>query len=73
MNNKPSRDERRKTREKKRSPSPPFRGKGHAPLPLGFTEIDDVIRDGERDAKRAAALARARRRLAKQLEKLVYS
>ena len=69
MNDKPSRDERRKAREKKRSPNPPFRGKGHA----HFTEIDEVIRESERDATRAAALARARRRLAKQLEKLINS
>lgn len=67
-NNKPSREERRKARKKKRSLSPPFRCKGYAPLPHGFTEIDEVIRDSERDVIRAAALARARRRLAKQLE-----
>ena len=40
----------------------------HAPLPAGYTEIDDVIREGESDPQRAAALARARQRLAAQLE-----
>ena len=69
MNNKPSRDERRKAKKKKRNPNSKFRCKGHAQ----FTEIDEVIRDSERDETRAAALARARRRLAKQLEKLIYS
>lgn len=40
----------------------------HAPLHQDFTEIDDVIGEGERDARRSATLARARQRLAKQLE-----
>lgn len=40
----------------------------HAPLPAGFTEIDDIIRESESDPQRAAALARARQRLAAQLE-----
>jgi len=40
----------------------------HAPLPAGYTEIDDLIRESESDPQHAAALARARQRLAAQLE-----
>lgn len=40
----------------------------HAPLPAGYTEIDDVIRESESNSQRAAALARARQRLATQLD-----
>lgn len=40
----------------------------HAPLPVGYTEIDDVIARRDSNPKRAAALARARERLANQLE-----
>ena len=40
----------------------------HAPLPTGYTEIDDIIASHDPDSRRAAALARARGRLANQLE-----
>lgn len=39
----------------------------HAPLPDGYTEIDSVIANREANPKRAAALAKARVRLAKTL------
>lgn len=39
----------------------------HAPLPACYTEVDDVVRDSEADSRRAAALVRARQRLAVQL------
>jgi len=39
----------------------------HASLPAGYTEVDDVVRKSEADSRRAAALARARQRLAGQL------
>lgn len=40
----------------------------HAPLPNGYTEIDDIITRHEANPRRAAALALARERLAKQIE-----
>lgn len=40
----------------------------HAPLPEGYTELDDVIAQREATPRRAAALERARQRLAKQVE-----
>lgn len=40
----------------------------HAPLPAGYTEIDDVIASRNSNPRRAAALARARERLANQLD-----
>jgi DNA-binding XRE family transcriptional regulator len=39
----------------------------HAPLPASYTEIDAVIERHEADSRRAAALGRARQRLAEQL------
>ena len=42
----------------------------HAPLPAGYQEIDDVVRKHERDPRRAAALTRARKRLASQVEEV---
>lgn len=39
----------------------------HAPLPAGYTEIEAVIGSREADSRRAAALTRARQRLAEQL------
>ncbi len=39
-----------------------------APLPQGYREIDDVIRNSEQNSRRAEALARARQRLAAQIE-----
>jgi DNA-binding XRE family transcriptional regulator len=38
----------------------------HAPLPAGYREIDDIVGEREKNARRAAALARARQRLASQ-------
>ena len=38
----------------------------HAQLPAGYREIDDIVGDREKDAGKAAALARARQRLATQ-------
>jgi DNA-binding XRE family transcriptional regulator len=40
----------------------------HAPLPAGYREIDDVVRKSESNPHRAAVLARARQRLANQVE-----
>lgn len=40
----------------------------HAPLPAGYREIDDVVRARENNPRRASALARARQRLATQIE-----
>jgi DNA-binding XRE family transcriptional regulator len=40
----------------------------HAPLPAEYREIDDVVRKNESNPRRAVALARARQRLAKQVE-----
>lgn len=42
----------------------------HAPLPAGYREIDDVVRQSETTPRRGAALARARQRLAAQIEDL---
>lgn len=39
----------------------------YAPLPHGFTEIDDVVAKSENNPRRAAALARARGRIAEKL------
>lgn len=39
----------------------------HVPLPAGYLEIGDVIKKREADPRRAAALARARQRLATQV------
>jgi len=38
----------------------------HAPIPAGYREIDEVIRDREANPRRAAALERARQRLAEK-------
>lgn len=40
----------------------------HAPLPAGYTEIDDLIKKRESDPRKAAALIRARQRLSTKLE-----
>lgn len=40
----------------------------HAPLPATYQEIDEVVAAHEQDARRAAALARARQRLSAQIE-----
>lgn len=40
----------------------------HAPLPAGYREIDDIVRARESNPRHAAALARARQRLATQVE-----
>jgi len=40
----------------------------HAPLPEGYREIDDIIRTRENNTRHALALARARQRLAANLE-----
>ena len=40
----------------------------HAPLPAGYREIDDVVRARENNPCHASALARARQRLATQVE-----
>ena len=40
----------------------------HAAVPAGYRELDDVIRESESIPRRAAALARARVRLAAQVE-----
>ena len=42
----------------------------HAPLPAGYREIDDLVRTNESNPHRAAALARARQRLANQVERV---
>lgn len=39
----------------------------YAPLPAGYTEIDEVVRKSEAVSRRAAALARARQRLSVQI------
>jgi DNA-binding XRE family transcriptional regulator len=39
----------------------------HAPIPADYTEIDDVLRRSEQDSRRAAALARARKRIATRI------
>lgn len=39
----------------------------HAPIPSGYVEVDDVVRNSEANPRRAAALASARQRLANQL------
>lgn len=60
-----------------RSPAPTTRGASiitfeqrvvHAPLPAGYTEIDDLIKKHQGDPRKAKALARARQRLAGVLE-----
>ena len=38
----------------------------HAPLPAGYREIDDIVGEREKNARHAAALARARQRMASQ-------
>ena len=43
----------------------------HAPLPADYREIDDVVRTSESNPHRAAALIRARQRLAHQVEDAV--
>lgn len=40
----------------------------HAPLPVGYREIDDIVRAHESNPRHAAALARARQRLATHVE-----
>lgn len=40
----------------------------HAPLPTGYREIDDIVRTRENNPRHAAALARARQRLATHIE-----
>jgi DNA-binding XRE family transcriptional regulator len=40
----------------------------HAPLPAGYREIDDIVRSRESNPRHAAALVRARQRLAVQVE-----
>ena len=40
----------------------------HAPLPVGYREIDDIVRAHESNPRHAAALARARQRLATHIE-----
>lgn len=40
----------------------------HAPLPAGYREIDDIVRARENNPRHASALARARQRLATQVE-----
>lgn len=40
----------------------------HAPLPGGYREIDDIVRSRESNPRHASALARARQRLATQVE-----
>ncbi len=40
----------------------------HAPLPAGYREIDDIVRVHESNPRHAAALARARQRLATHIE-----
>ena len=40
----------------------------HAPLPTGYREIDDIVRTRENNPRHAAALARARQRLATHVE-----
>lgn len=40
----------------------------HAPLPVGYREIDDIVRARESNPRHAAALARARQRLATHVE-----
>lgn len=40
----------------------------HAPLPAGYREIDDIVRTRENTPLHAAALARARQRLATHVE-----
>lgn len=40
----------------------------HAPLPDGYREIDDIVRSRESNPRHASALARARQRLATQVE-----
>jgi DNA-binding XRE family transcriptional regulator len=42
----------------------------HAPLPAGYREIDDVVRARENNPRHASALARARQRLATQVEEV---
>lgn len=42
----------------------------HAPLPVGYREINDVVQKSETNPRRAAALARARQRLAAQAEEV---
>jgi hypothetical protein len=40
----------------------------HAPLPENYREIDDIVRKSEGDPRRAAALGRARQRLAVRVD-----
>lgn len=40
----------------------------HAPLPAGYREITDIVKDHEKNAGRAAALTRARARLGALIE-----
>ncbi|MCL5802068.1 MAG: helix-turn-helix domain-containing protein [Gammaproteobacteria bacterium] len=42
----------------------------YAPLPAGYREIDDVVRERENNPRHASALARARQRLAAQVEEV---
>lgn len=42
----------------------------HIPLPTGYREIDDVVRARENNPRHASALARARQRLATQVEEV---
>lgn len=42
----------------------------HAPLPAGYREIDDVVRARENNPRHAFAIARARQRLAAQVEEV---
>lgn len=40
----------------------------HSLLPEGYREIDDIVRDSENNPRRAAALSRARKRIAATIE-----
>jgi len=42
----------------------------YAPLPAGYREIDDIIQEREKNPRHADALARARQRLAIQVEEV---
>lgn len=42
----------------------------YAPLPAGYREIDDVVRARENNPRHASALARARKRMATQVEEV---
>lgn len=45
----------------------------HAPLPANYREIDDIVRESEDQPRRAAALARARQRMAAQSDRLTVA